>query len=282
MDPILRHVLKFWKMRYQLMIYVSMECIPIMAVKKVENIRHYNITHNLPASQKPVQPRKLHRNLNFAWVEALFWHIFTVCFNFLFFLGNVKDQLYIKQRHLTQMRNRIIYKMCWFISREFWFYYYLRLFVVFHFFLTEVFLLLSGDIEKNPGPFDASKLSTLDDAIFGAQNGIKFLLFNARSMQNKYQDISNLLQQLDSETIVIVTGTWMTEEQSLNINLSAEQKFLDKNWSHQTWAAEGEGVGRWIPKKLNLKRRRIIASWSQIFWNVVAGTRQPFNWKMSH
>ena len=28
----------------------------------VENIRHYNITHNLPASQNTVQPRKLHRN----------------------------------------------------------------------------------------------------------------------------------------------------------------------------------------------------------------------------
>ena len=32
----------------------------------VENIRHYNITHNLPASQNTVQLRKLHRNLNFA------------------------------------------------------------------------------------------------------------------------------------------------------------------------------------------------------------------------
>ena len=90
------------------------------------------------------------------------------------------------------------------------------------------FLLLCGDIEKNPVHFDASKLSTLDDAIFGAQNGIKFLLFNARSIQNKYQDISNLLQQLDSETIVIVTETWMSKEQSLNINLSAEHSFLHK------------------------------------------------------
>ena len=32
----------------------------------VENIRHYIITHNLPASQNTVQSRKLHRNLNFA------------------------------------------------------------------------------------------------------------------------------------------------------------------------------------------------------------------------
>ena len=32
----------------------------------VESMRHYNIIHNLPASQNTVQPRKLHRNLNFA------------------------------------------------------------------------------------------------------------------------------------------------------------------------------------------------------------------------
>ena len=68
MAPIPGHGLKFWKMRYKLMIYVLIECIPIMAILKnlVENIRHYNVTHNLPASQKTVQPRKLHRNLNFA------------------------------------------------------------------------------------------------------------------------------------------------------------------------------------------------------------------------
>ena len=117
------------------------------------------------------------------------------------------------------------------------------------------FLLLCGDIEKNPGPYD-SKLSSVDDAIFGAQTGIKFLLFNARSIQNKYQDISNLLQRLDSETFVIVTETWMREDQSWNINLSAEHNFLHKNRSHQTGAAKGGGVGIWIPKKINFKRRR--------------------------
>ena len=117
------------------------------------------------------------------------------------------------------------------------------------------FLLLCGETEQNRGPFDASKLSTLDDAIFGAQTGIKFLLFNARSIQNKYQDISNLLHQLDSETIVIVTETWMSEEQSLNINLCAQHNFLHKNQSHQTEAKSGD-VGIWIPQKLNFKRRR--------------------------
>ena len=123
-------------------------------------------------------------------------------------------------------------------------------------FLSRSFLLLCGDIGKNPGPFDALKFSTWDDALFGAQNGIKFLLFNACGIQNKYQDILKLLQRLDSEAILMLTETWMSEEQSLNINLSAEPYFMHKNRSHQTGAAKGGGVGIWIPKKINVKRRR--------------------------
>ena len=96
----------------------------------------------------------------------------------------------------------------------------------------------------------------MDDAIFGAQTGIKFLHFNARSIQNKYQDISNLLQQLNSETFVIVTEIWMSEDQSWNMNLSAEHNFLHKNRSHQTGAAKGGGVGICIPEKIYFKRRR--------------------------
>ena len=89
----------------------------------------------------------------------------------------------------------------------------------------------------------------MDDVYFGDQNGIKFLFFNTCSIQNKYQDISNLFQQLDSETIVMVTETGMSEEQSLDTNLSAEHHFMHKNSSHQTGAAKGGGVGIWIPEK---------------------------------
>ena len=48
----------------------------------------------------------------------------------------------------------------------------------------------------------------------------------------------------------------MSEEQSLNINLSAEHNFLHKNRSHQTGAAKGGGVGIWIPKNIDFKLRR--------------------------
>ena len=99
------------------------------------------------------------------------------------------------------------------------------------------------------------------------QNGIKFLCSqHAHSIQNKYQDISNLLQQLDSENIVIVTETWMSEEQSLNINHSAEQNFMHKNRSHQTGGAKCGGVGIWIPKKKDFEHRREFELADPIFF----------------
>ena len=48
----------------------------------------------------------------------------------------------------------------------------------------------------------------------------------------------------------------MSKKQSLNIELSAEHNLLLKNRSHQTGAANGGGVGIWIPKNINFKRRR--------------------------
>ena len=105
-------------------------------------------------------------------------------------MGNVKDQVYIKKRYLTQVNMKLD-------KLENVLIYFQRMLILLFIaairsvslVLTEVFfLLLCGIIEKYPGPFDASKFFTLDDALFGAQNGIKFLLFNARSIRNKYKD----------------------------------------------------------------------------------------------
>ena len=100
---------------------------------------------------------------------------------------------------------------------------------------------------KNPGPLDASKLYTLHDVLFRAQNAIKFLIFNARSIKIE-QDISNLLLQLDSKTVFIITESWISDEQSWNVTLSDEHNFMHKNWSHQTRADTGGVVGIWVPK----------------------------------
>ena len=169
----------------------------------------------------------------------------------------MKDQVYIKQRYLTQVNKKHdnLDNLLVQFQRMLIFLFIAAVHSV-SLFPNRSFLLLCGDIEKNPGLFDASKLSTLDHAVYSAQNGIKCLIFNPSSIQNKYQHISNLLLRLDSETFVIVTETWMSEERSLNINLCAEQFFFHKNWSHQTGAAKGGGVRIWIPKQTKFKRRR--------------------------
>ena len=94
-------------------------------------------------------------------------------------------------------------------------------------------LLLCGDVEKNPGPFDKSNLSTFDKVLVPSQKRLKFFLINSRSIQNKYEDLSNLLEQLDSQTILIVTETeWVSEQQDTNFYISNEHFFnkkLDRN-----------------------------------------------------
>ena len=87
-------------------------------------------------------------------------------------------------------------------------------------------LLLCGDVEKNPGPFNTLNLSNFDKVLDRSQKCLKFLLINAHSIQNKYEDLSNLLEQLDSQTILIVTETWISEQQDTNFNISNEHLFL--------------------------------------------------------
>ena len=60
------------------------------------------------------------------------------------------------------------------------------------------------------------------------QKCLKFFLINARSIQNNYEDLSNLIEQLDSQTILIVTETWVSEQQDTNLNISNEHLFLQK------------------------------------------------------
>ena len=87
----------------------------------------------------------------------------------------MKDQVYIKQRYLTQINKKHdnLEKVLIYIQR--------MLILLFIAAVRSVsrspnrsFLLLCGDIEKNPGPNDASKLSTMDDAILDAQKALNF------------------------------------------------------------------------------------------------------------
>ena len=76
-------------------------------------------------------------------------------------------------------------------------------------------LLLCGDVEKNPEPFNTSNLSTFDKVLDPSQKCLKTFLINARSIQNKYEDLSNLLEQPGLQTILTVTETWISEHRTL-------------------------------------------------------------------
>ena len=95
-------------------------------------------------------------------------------------------------------------------------------------FVLKKTLLLFGDVGKNPGPFRTSNLSTFDKVLDPSQKCLNFFLINARSIQNKYEDLSNLLEQLDSQTILIVTEAWICEQQDTNFNIINEHLFLQK------------------------------------------------------
>ena len=117
-------------------------------------------------------------------------------------------------------------------------------------------LLLCGDLEKNSGLFNTSNLSTFDEVLDPSQKCLKFFPINARSIQNKYEDHSNLLEQLDSQTILIVTETWISERQDTNFIISNEHLFLQKARSKQTGFQRCGGVGVWIPRHFNVKRKK--------------------------
>ena len=93
-----------------------------------------------------------------------------------------------------------------------------------------------------------------------------FLIINARSTQNKYEDLSNLLEQLDSQTILIVTKTWISEQQDTNFNINNEHFFLQKSRSKQTVVQRGGGVGVWIPTHFKVKRKKEFEIANAIFF----------------
>ena len=100
-------------------------------------------------------------------------------------------------------------------------------------------LILCGDVRL----FNTSKVSAFDKVLDSSQNCLKFLLIDfSRSIENKYEDLSNLLQQLDSQTILIVTETWISEQPDTNFN---EHLSLQNARSKQKGLQRGGCVGVW-------------------------------------
>ena len=76
--------------------------------------------------------------------------------------------------------------------------------------VTSIILQKSGDIETNPGPAQIDQLKTLHQ-YYKEKNrtddNLKFWYMNCRSLNNKYEKLSNFLTTFDQLSFLAVTET---------------------------------------------------------------------------
>ena len=75
-------------------------------------------------------------------------------------------------------------------------------------------LLRSGDIELNPGPLNFEN-AIKDLRLY--QDNLKFLTLNCASIHKKREGLKTLLKQMDNNTILGLTETWLDANDSDSI-----------------------------------------------------------------
>ena len=119
-------------------------------------------------------------------------------------------------------------------------------------FCSLVRLMLSGDIELNPGPHLENLIeysSYLKNR--GTKNSPLFFLINCQSLKNKFEEFANILKTAPINTFVAVTETWLDTDCNIENNfLTASHTFFGKCRSEKTGASKGGGVGIFVPKKI--------------------------------
>ena len=124
--------------------------------------------------------------------------------------------------------------------------------------VISIILQKSGDIETNPGPAQIEKLKTLDQ-YYKEKNrtddNLRFWYMNCRSLNNKYEKLSNFLTTLDQLSFLAVTETWIKENNTIPDSfLSSSHQFIHQPRSSSTELERGGGIGIWIPKKFSIKK----------------------------
>ena len=140
-------------------------------------------------------------------------------------------------------------------------------------YLLSVILIIlqkSGDIETNPGPSQIEKLKTLDQ-YYKEKNrtddNLKFCYMNCRSLNNKYEKLSNFLTTLDQLSFLAVTETWIKENNTIPDSfLSSSHQFIHQSRSSSTELERGGGVGIWIPNKFSIKMRNDLNTINRSFF----------------
>ena len=76
--------------------------------------------------------------------------------------------------------------------------------------IVSLLLILSGDIEKNPGP--VSNYTDVLKHIKQTEDQLKFINSNCRSLNRKRGDLKVLLKDFGHNTIIDLTETWLSSE----------------------------------------------------------------------
>ena len=118
-------------------------------------------------------------------------------------------------------------------------------------------LLLSGDIHLNPAPFSHIRESdVLIDIVKKDCKNLNICLFNARSLKNRYDFLTELLTNFTQNTKVILTETWLNETDFYPMNfLSPKHKIHSNSRSSQTRVNKGGGVAIWVPRDISSKQQ---------------------------
>ena len=136
--------------------------------------------------------------------------------------------------------------------------------------VISIILQKNGDIETNPGPARIEKLKTLDQ-YYKEKNrtddNLKFWYMNCRSLNNKYEKISNFLTTLDQLSFLAGTETWNKENNTIPDSfLSSSHQFIHQPRSSSTELERGGGVGIWIPKMFSIKIRNDLNTINRSFF----------------
>ena len=78
--------------------------------------------------------------------------------------------------------------------------------------ISNILLLMCGDVESNPGPFAYEHFVT---NIRNYSDNLKFTLLNARGIRTKYTEFANIVHDLGKNSIVAVTETWLDNDDNL-------------------------------------------------------------------
>ena len=84
----------------------------------------------------------------------------------------------------------------------------------------------------------------------------KFWYMNCRSLNDKHEQLSRLLKNLDETSFLVVTETWINEKTDIpEFYLCKSLHFVRQPRSSLTNVQRGGGVDIWAPKQFTVKMR---------------------------